>query len=252
MFRARLSEPRVLKSSMEAISNMIDEASLVGDEQGLKLRAMDPAHVAMVDFMLKSEVFDEYSIDLKNQSFLKIGLDLTRFFTILKRAGASDTICLELTKDGTALRIRFEGESSTRTFSMPLIELAEEELKVPTLDFPCKVEISPRILQEAIKDAEIVSDHVVFNMDAENFYISARGELGDVEVRVSKGEAVSFSCDENARSMFSIEYLKDISRASDLAESVKVYLGNNIPVKLEFIAVGVDLSFLLAPRIESE
>ncbi len=249
MFRATLSEGKMLKSSMEAISNMIDEACLIATQEGVRLRAMDPAHVALVDFQLKREIFDIYELD-KEQCF--IGLDLNRFYTILKRAGASSKLSLEVLEDANLLRIRFSGDSSTRMFSIPLIEITEEELRVPKLEFPCLVEIDPAILKEGIKDAEIVSDHVTFSVDDENFYISARGELGEVEIKVGKEGAMSFEVKEHAKSMFSIEYLRDMLRASDIASTVKIYLGNNIPVKLEFSSTGVELSFLLAPRIEAE
>ncbi len=250
MFKAKLFEPKILRSSMEAISNLIDEACLIATQEGLQMRAMDPAHVALVDFSLKQEVFEEYTIK-ESTVPLHIGLDLTRFCTILKR-GKSDSIYLELPEGSSTLKIKFVN-SSTRTFSMPLIEISEEELKVPSLDFPAMVEIEPKALDDAIKDAEIVSDHVIFSMDDENFYISARGELGDVEIKINKKDAISFDISgEKVKSMFSIEYLKDMIKASDIASTVKIYLGNNIPVKLEFVAGGVELSFLLAPRIESE
>ena len=42
------------------------------------------------------------------------------------------------------------------------------------------------------------------------------------------------------------------SKAGDLADTVKINLGNDIPVKLDFKAENVNLTFLLAPRIESE
>ena len=49
-----------------------------------------------------------------------------------------------------------------------------------------------------------------------------------------------------------IEYLKDIIKASDVANSVKISLGDNLPVKMEFVAPNTKLCFLLAPRIESD
>jgi proliferating cell nuclear antigen len=246
MFKARLDDPKMLKSSIDAVSNMIDEAGVNVTEDGIRLKAMDPAHVALVDLELSKDAFDEYEATEP----LVLGLDLERFNTILKRCG-SDKIFLQFDSDNNALSIKFKN-SSTRTFSLPLIEVSEEELKVPTLEFPCKIEIDPRILSEGIKDAEIVSDHVVLRVDENTLYISAKGDLGNVEVKVSKDEAKLFEVSQSCRSMFSIEYLKDMIKASDVAESVRIFLGDNIPVKMDFIAENARLSFLLAPRIESE
>lgn len=247
MFKAVLADPKLLKSSIDAISNMIDEAGVSVDENGIRLRAMDPAHVALVDFELGKEAFDEFEVT----GPIVLGLDLDRFNTILKRTGASDKISLALDEETNSLRIKFEN-TSTRTFNQPLIEVSEEELKVPNLDFPSTVELSPSIISEAIKDAEIISDHVTLKVDPGFLYVLAKGDLGNVEVKVGKEDAVQFEAEKESQSMFSIEYLKDMVKASDVANSVRISIGDNVPVKMDFLAPSVRLSFLLAPRIESD
>ncbi|NOZ76777.1 MAG: proliferating cell nuclear antigen (pcna) [Euryarchaeota archaeon] len=245
MFKASLSDPKILKSSIDAISNLIDEAGITVDESGMKLRAMDPAHVALVDFELSKDAFDEFEV----KESAVIGLDLDRFNTILKRAGSADKISMSL--EDSALRVRFKN-TSTRTFNIPLIDVSEEELKIPALEFGSVVEIDPRMISEGIKDAEIVSDHVTFKTDQDAFYILAKGDLGNVEITIKKEDTISFEVTSEAESMFSIEYLKDMIKASEIADSATVSLGANIPVKMDFAASNAKLSFLLAPRIESD
>ncbi len=247
MFKAELSDPRLLRSSIDAISNMIDEAGISVGKEGFRLRAMDPAHVALVDFELKKEAFDRFEASKP----LVLGLDLDRFNTILKRAGATDRITLEAGEEANALRIRIEGASS-RVFELPLIEVSEEELKVPSLDFPCTIELEPGLISEGIKDAEIISDHATLKASPEAFSIEAKGDLGNVEVKLEKDKALSYTCKSPCKSMFSIEYLKDMIKAGDVATSVRISLGDNIPVRMDFLAAGAKLSFLLAPRVEPE
>jgi proliferating cell nuclear antigen len=248
MFHATLTDPKLLRSSIDAVSNMIDEANLSVGPDGIRLRAMDPAHVALVDFEMKKEAFERYEVE----GVLTLGLDLERFNTILKRASASDPITLELKEKKNTLKILFQSEGRERRFEMPLIEVSEEELKTPNLTFSSEVEIDPKILSEGIKDAEVVSDHVILMVDPEFFILAGKGDLGNVEVKVAKEEAIAFECREEARAMFSIEYLKDMVKASDISNTVKISLGNNIPVQMDFLTPNGRLSFLLAPRIESE
>lgn len=244
--RAALEEIKVLKSSIDAISNIIDEAGIIVSKEGMTLRAMDLTHVAFVDLQITKDAFSDYKVEEK----LTLGLDLDRFNTILKRAGSSDRITLSA-KDETTLNIEINN-SSTRRFELPLIDISEEEIKLPILDFPAEIELDPKVLVEGIKDAEIVSDNIIFKVDENNLYLEAKGDLGNVEVKVDKDKAITFRVDSPCDSMFSIEYLKDMVKASDIAKSVKVYFGNDIPLKLEFIAPEVKLSFLIAPRVESE
>ncbi len=123
---------------------------------------------------------------------------------------------------------------------------------MPSLEFPCEVELDPKIISEGIKDAEIISDHVTLRMDEKSLIIEAKGDLGNVTVNVGKDDAIVFTSKGKVRSMFSIEYLKDMIKASDVASSVKLSLGENIPIKMDFLAPSARLSFLLAPRIESD
>ncbi len=242
--KATISEAKLLKSSIEAISNIIDEAGIIVSQQGMSLRAMDPAHVAFIELEIRPDAFEEYSIDEE----LTLGLDLGRLNTILKRAGSGDKVTLYL-EDESVLKIEIKN-TSTRRFELPLIEISEEEIRLPQLEFPAVVELDPKSLIEGIKDAEIVSDNIIFKADSENFYISAKGDLGNVEVKVSKEDTIDFNVSEECRSMFSIEYLKDMMKASDIARSVRLYLGTDIPLKMEFLSQEAKLLLVLAPRIE--
>ncbi len=255
--RAMLSDAKVLKLSIDAISNMIDEAGIEASDSGLRLRAMDPAHVAMVDFLLPASSFDEYECG----SDVVLGVDLDRLNTILKRAGASDAV--ELIAEGeepSSLQIVLHGRA-TRRFSLPLIAAGGEELRVPELSFLAEVEVDPKVLSEAIKSVEIISEHVVLSCDSEAFRISAEGYIDkveekapegpyNVEIVVPKDEAMSFRCEQPCRSMFSIEYLRDMTKAGDITDIARLSIGNDIPLKLDYPRSLANLSFLLAPCFE--
>jgi proliferating cell nuclear antigen len=240
-----LKNGKIFGSVVGAIASLMDEVTVSITRDGLSVRAMDPGHVALADLRMSRAAFEEYAVE----SDLELGIDLGRLNTILKRAGSKDRVELSTSEDGSALRVTISN-STTRRFDLPLIDVGEEELRVPQLEFPAKVEIDPKVLSEGIKDAEIVSDHVTLRADKDALCISARGDLGNVEVRVGKEQALSFEVSEPCKSMFAIEYLKDMLKAGDMTETVRISLGSDIPLKLEFLAEGVNLSFLLAPRIE--
>ena len=77
MFKATLAEPKLLKSSIDAISNMIDEAGITVSGEGMRLRAMDPAHVALVDFELSKEACE--SLEVKEPCVLP---PISRLFAV--------------------------------------------------------------------------------------------------------------------------------------------------------------------------
>ena len=50
MFKLKVSDAKLLRDMATAISILVDEATFKIDPEGLKLRAMDPSRVAMIDF----------------------------------------------------------------------------------------------------------------------------------------------------------------------------------------------------------
>ena len=61
MFRLKVADAKLLRDMVTAISTLIDEATFNITTEGIKLRAMDPSRVAMVDFAWPKTVFDEYA-----------------------------------------------------------------------------------------------------------------------------------------------------------------------------------------------
>ncbi|MEK6817078.1 MAG: hypothetical protein AABY09_05665, partial [Nanoarchaeota archaeon] len=83
-----LAEPRLLKESVNIISELVNEVTLKVDTSKIELVAMDPANVAMVDFKLLSTAFAEY--DVKEE--LSLGVSLDNLKAILRRAKPTDSI----------------------------------------------------------------------------------------------------------------------------------------------------------------
>ena len=63
MFKIKVADAKLLRDMISAISILVDEATFNLVAEGMKLRAMDPSRVAMVDFEWPKTVFDEYQCD---------------------------------------------------------------------------------------------------------------------------------------------------------------------------------------------
>ena len=74
MFEARLVQGNLLKKVIEAIKDLLNEATWDCNQTGIALQAMDSSHVSLVAMMLRSDGFDTYRCDRN----LSIGVNLTR------------------------------------------------------------------------------------------------------------------------------------------------------------------------------
>lgn len=250
MFKAKTSEVGLLKDSMKTISDLISEGLFQLEEDGLKLIAADPAMVALVDFKIEKEKFEEYQIDEEE----KVGLNLENLYSILRRANSDDTITLELDKENSKFHITMEN-TSTRNFSLPILNLSEDDIpSTDQLDFTVEAELDTKVLESAVKDAMVVSDSVKVTADSEKIQIAAEGDQSNANFTITADSPGVHSLEgKNAESMFSLDYLSKMMGGKKLAENVTVKLGEDFPMRLEFdVPEESQMSFVLAPRIEED
>lgn len=236
----------VLKEIVDVVSTLVDEAKFTIDPKGVVVKAVDPAHVAMVDLELKASGFEKYKA-----TAMELGIDLEKLSEVLKIAKSDDKISLEYDEERNKLVAKVENI----TRRMPLVDTASMgEPKVPNLNLPIKIVVKASELDKGIKAGESVSDHVVLVASPEGFEVNCESETDSVSLKLPKAALVSLQCKEMAKSLFSLDYFSKMIRAVGSSENVTLYLGTDYPVKLEFdIAKGNGhTSYLLAPRIESE
>ena len=244
-----LAEPRYLKDSISIISELVNEARFKITSNAIELVAMDPANVAMVIFKLLSSTFVEYKVDKD----VNIAINLGNLKQILKRARPNDMLSLEVTKENK-LQIQLKG-ASTRTFDLPILDLEEKEQKIPDLSFPVKITAPTSVLNDAIEDVDIVADSVMFMVEPKKFSIEAKGDLSRAHIEITEDDNVKIKAeaDIKVKSKYSVEYLKKMITGSKLCDDVEVNFNTDYPLRLDYKAVDkVQMSFILAPRVENE
>lgn len=250
MFKAELEEVSLIKDSMKTISDLISEGLFQLTEDGVKLIAADPAMVALVDFKMEEEVFEEYELDEET----KVGLNLENFYSILRRANSDDTITLSVQEEGSKFEIKMEN-SSTRNFSLPILNLSEDDIpSTDNLDFNVTAELETTVLENAIKDALVVGDSVTISSNGSNLQIAAEGDQSNVDFTIEEGsEGIMDIEGTEASSMFSLDYLNSMVGAKKISEVMELRLGDDFPARLNFeVPEKARLSFVLAPRIEED
>ncbi len=246
MFKAVINAD-VFKDAIEAVSTLVDEAKFKLTKEGISVRAVDPANVAMVAFDLNAKAFETFEA-----SESEIGVDLIRLMDILGMTSKDDKIELNLNEETRKLEIRTGGLAYTLSLLDPTS--IRKEPKVPNLELPAKIVLNGAELKRAVKAAEKVSDHMALGVKDKTFFVEAEGDLDKVRLDIPQSSLVSLQATSDVRSLFSLDYLNDLSKSLGKAERVNIDLGTDYPVKLTFnIAAGNGtVTYLLAPRIESE
>ena len=184
-----LAEPKYFKDSISIISELVTEAKFKVNNNGLELIAMDPANVAMVIFKMLSSCFTKYEI----KDAEEIAINLNNLKQILRRAKSDDVLTLETTED-SKLKIQMKS-NTTRSFSIPTLDVEDKEQKVPELTFPISVEMNSGLLTESIEDVSVVSESVTFLGEKTQISVKAEGDLSKAFIEI-KPERFHDLCDE--------------------------------------------------------
>ena len=246
--RFTLSDTKYFRDCITIIADLVSEARLKFTNDRLELVAMDPANVAMVIYKLFASTFTSY--EYREDS--EIGINLSNLKQILRRVGSSDSLDIEVIDN--KMNIKILG-SSTRTFSIPILDMEERQQKVPELKFPVTIKTSTEIVSNAIDDADIVGESVAFISDSEKLTIASEGELSRVKIEIKGDENTEIKSElENlAKAKYSIEYLKKMVMGSKISGRVSLSFNTDYPLKLEFVEIDkVYLGFILAPRVEND
>jgi proliferating cell nuclear antigen len=247
MFKA-IVDAETLRTALDSVSVLVDECKIHLEEDGISIRAVDPANVGMVDLTLDREAFESYETDGG-----LIGVNLSRLEDIAGMADAGQLVNLELDEETRKLHIEFDGLEYTLALIDP--DSSRQEPDIPDLDLPADIVIEGRDIDRAVTAADMVSDHIALGVDGDGefFYVDAEGDTDDVHFELDDEDLLALEAGD-AHSLFSLDYLKDMNKAIPNDGEVTIELGEEYPVKMHFeIAEGMGhVTYMLAPRIQSD
>jgi proliferating cell nuclear antigen len=245
MFNAKVKS-EVLKGIIDVISPLVNEVKFNITSKGISLRAVDPAHVAMVDLEIKSDAFDEYKA-----SDMELGIDMDKFASIMRLSSSGDAVEIEYDEDTNRLIIKI----GNLVRKMGLIDTAGmPDPKMPNLNLPAKVILKAAELTQGVRASETVSDHLSLTVNKDNFELFAEGDTDTVNLKLPKDLLVELNTNSKCKSLFSIDYFSNMIKPVKGDDPVTIMIGNDNPIRVEFnIAENKGhVTYLLAPRIESE
>ncbi|TFH00637.1 MAG: hypothetical protein E4H14_19425 [Candidatus Thorarchaeota archaeon] len=240
--------------NVRALKNFVNQLSVVNDEcviqidpiDGLIVRLVDAAHVAMVETRLAIEVFEDWKYMPANAYIGKFGLNLDKMNAYLKGFGAKslDDI-LRLNIDLVKMIMTIHAPNGERVMSLLDAEHMSNP-KMPQLNLGTHITVhDAKSWRRMLKDSREISDYITirYDQDKNQVFLESANETDKIQTILDS--TVDVECG-NENSKYSLEYLIDLSKV--LPNGFKIELGTDYPIKLTYGATRI----LLAPRIESE
>jgi proliferating cell nuclear antigen len=245
MFNAKVKS-EVLKGIIDVTSPLVNEAKFNITPKGITLRAVDPAHVAMVDLEVKDKAFDEYKA-----TEMELGIDMDKLGGIMRLSSSDDIVSLEYDEESNRLIVKI----GNLVRKMGLIDTAGmPDPKMPNLNLPGKVVLKASELNQGVRASEAVSDHLALTVNKDNFELYAEGDTDTVNLKLPKDLVIDINTTSKCRSLFSIDYFSNMIKPVKGEDPITIQIGNDNPIKVEFDIAEKKghVTYLLAPRIESE
>jgi len=241
----KLDNPALLSKAIEIISDLVLEVRVKVNDAGMSITATDPANVSMIGFALPKTAFSVFETGDEI-----LGINLDNFKRILKRAGTSSALTLEKKENFLDIQIQ---DRVKRNFSLSLIDIEGDDVdfgdKMSRLEFSSVVELDSSDFIDSIEDCIIVSDACSFEIKEGKFIIQAKG-LNSSMTEFSGDEAKIEA--ENCKAKYSLEYLQKFIKASKLSEKTSLKFAEDHPLRMDVRKDNMEISFVLAPRVETE
>ena len=245
MFSAKVKS-EVLKGIIDVTSPLVNEAKFNITPKGISLRAVDPAHVAMVDLTVKDKAFEEFKA-----TEMELGIDMDKLAGIMRLSTSGDMVSLDYDEDTNRLVVKI----GNLVRKMGLIDTAGmPDPKMPNLNLPAKVVLKASELSQGVRASEAVSDHLALTVNKDNFELFAEGDTDTVNLKLPKDLLVDLNTNTKCKSLFSIDYFSNMIKPVKGEDPITIMIGNDNPIKVEFDIAEKKghVTYLLAPRIESE
>ncbi|XP_013790832.1 proliferating cell nuclear antigen-like [Limulus polyphemus] len=256
MFEARLVQGSLLKKVLEAIKDLINEATWDCSATGISLQAMDNSHVSLVSVNLRSDGFDKYRCDRN----ISMGMNLGSMSKILKCAANDDVITVKAQDDADTVTFVFEAPNQEKVsdYEMKLMNLDTEHLGIPDTEYSVVIKMPAVEFQRICRDLSQIGDSVVISCSKEGVKFSASGDLGTGNIKLSQTanvdkeeEAVIIDMQEAVTLTFALRYLNSFTKATPLAAQVQLSMSADVPLAVEYkIADMGYMKYYLAPKIE--
>jgi len=230
-----------IRSFVRVLDKLNTSPVIFDIDKGFKGNAMNKSQTILTYYSLRASMFEEFDF-LNRKGYLKI--DPTDFLKRTAKMDKNSKVSIDANDRYIILLER--GETTNTRIQIPQTSEGEIEKPKDKFNYEGFVEVKLKPIDQAIKKLKgeytiIISNTnktITFKDDENNQIIEifddyvVQNDLKDVKVRVS------------------LEYLAPIFMVlKKFYDSVRIYIKDNYPLKLEFLGDHDSIVFIIAPRI---
>ncbi|MDP3564920.1 MAG: DNA polymerase sliding clamp [Methanoregula sp.] len=214
--------------------------------EGWNTLVVDTANVAMTLANMPKGQFEEFAGEEKTE----IGMDMAKWKNVLDvMKDPKCTITIECPKDSGKIHIT-DGKYAYKIALLDVNTVRKRPTQ-PNISLPAAIVIDAKEFHDTIKALGVIGDKAHFTTCKEGLTLETEGDTDNLRKVLAAMDGSKIP-EAPISSIFSLDYLRDISKAMKEAGTITVHLGQDHPVRVDFEIDGIEASFLVAPRISED
>ena len=258
LFNIQTVQSGAFRVLIEALKEILTDTNIIIDKTGLKLIATDNSKIVLIHMKLQSENFEHYFCEDK----IKIGINMNNLFKLIKVMGNNDILSIYLKKNETnklGIQINNEVKNTQTTFKLNLLDINEDEIKIPPAEFETELTLPSSDFQKLIRDMTNIGDCVDIKSVGDNLMFDCRGDFASQETILKEnketnhdGLKFSMTCspDKPIQGIFSLKYLVLFTKCTNLCNLIHMYIKNDYPLIIKYNVANLgDIKLCLSPNV---
>lgn len=257
IFEAKTVQTSNIKTLFEVLKEVLTDLNLIVTKNKIKIVALNNTETYLIHVKLISEAFEYFFCSKTEEDPLILGIHTDNIYKIIKTIKHDETISFYVTKKDP-YHLFIKKENNTRNsivkFKIELHEITSANYKVPKIDFKTMVSMSSTEFQKICKDYHTLGGKTLeIKTLQDQLLFSSKGEFASFEGVLGNSEKTTFAQDEKSiiQGKFDIRWLLLFSKASNLSNTVELYLRNDFPLVMNYkIGTLGELKFIVSPVLD--
>lgn len=269
LFHIRSIQASAFRHLFDILGNFLVDTNMVLNSDGIEIRTMDSAMVAMVHVNIMGSSLEHFIVKKPTV----VGVNLAQLNCMFRSITNKDHISMYILEDHPeVLHVCVENTTKVLHYKYTLLDIEEEVVSLPNMLYDFKIQISSNELHRHLRDVGAIGDEVTVTVAKEhgpNIRMETKGDFASVSLVLnhiqdrSTDDFSTFGTDPSAINeledgkcicvTYPLKYLTTFSRACILGGSAIVLVKRDFPIILQYQFCDMGrLTFIVSPKIIDE
>jgi proliferating cell nuclear antigen len=252
---AKTVQTGAIRTLKEALKCILVEMSLIFDESGIRMVAMDTTRTVLVHLRLYAEKFEKYAYKHTSPTFV-IGVNTDYLYRIVRTATNDDTITFYVDQaDPNNLGILLEdGDKKQVTrYKLSLLDSNEPDIQLQETEFSTHITMPSLDFQKICRDMTLLGAKTVeiknvgpsLTFGCKGNFASRTTVLGDSETEFNIQKTAST---EIVAGNFSLPNLVLFTKCTNLCNNIEIHMKNDWFLMIRYVVANLgDIKLCIMP-----